>query len=117
MDRIERPKKPSPYANEAEVGDRDRPLLATPAGREPGTHNETPSVEDEEIAEKAVGARPRSDVTDIRDDGSDIETDDGLTQNEEALRQGAEDVASGADLRGRVKDMPVFDRGGLPPKV
>jgi hypothetical protein len=119
MDRIEKHRQdrsPSSFADEAEISDRDRVLLATPQGREPGTHNEAPSLADEEIADKTVGARPRSEVTDQRDASGDEETADGLNATEEAVRQAAEDMPEPAEdvLPDAV---PVFDRGDMPPRL
>lgn len=74
---------------------------------------ETPATEDPQ----AVGRRV-SDTTNIHDEGSDAnDTEDGLTESEEAVRQAAEDVPTGASLTGPTDAVPVFDRGGLPPKV
>ena len=58
-------------------------------------------------------AAERSEVTDFRDPGTDDETRDGLNQNEESVRRGAEEVPVG---RRQPEDMPVFDRGGAPPR-
>ena len=74
---------------------------------------ETPATE----GPQAVGRRV-SDTTNVHDEGSDAnDTDDGLTESEEAIRQAAEDVPTGASLAGPTDAVPVFDRGGLPPKV
>jgi len=117
MDRIEK-RRPgqnrSRYANEGEVSAWDRPLLETPQGREPGTHNENPSVADEEIAEKAVGGRPRSEITAFHDATGDEETADGLDTIGESVRRAAEDIPEGEEDPDAI---PVFDRAQLPPKV
>ena len=65
-------------------------------------------------------ARPRraSDETNIHDEGSDAnDTPDGLTEQEEAVRQAAEDIPTGADPSAPSEAIPVFDRGGLPPRI
>jgi len=50
-----------------------------------------------------------------RDEGSGAnETVDGLDELQEAARHGAEDVP---DKRTTLKDIPVFDRAGVEPKV
>jgi hypothetical protein len=51
---------------------------------------------------------------DLTDQGGDEETVDGLDASAEALRKAAETVpaeTTGAD------DIPVFERGGMPPKL
>jgi hypothetical protein len=113
MDRaVRRPlgKRKSEFANKGEVSLPDQPLLETPQGREPGTHNEAPSVADEEIAEKSVGSRPQSDATAFHDPSGDEETDDGLNESDEALRRSAEDRVV-EDEDEAETDIPVFDRG------
>jgi len=117
MDRIERRKKRSDFANEPEVSERDAPLLVTPQGREPGAHNAVPSVADEEIAAKTPGVVPRSEVTGPVDQGGDEETDDGLNASAEAVRRAAEDVPVGEESEKAKDCVPVFDRGEAPPKV
>jgi hypothetical protein len=61
-------------------------------------------------------AQPRSVVTGQHDAGSGAnETPDGLNALEESMRQAAEDTPSG-----RIEaeeDVPVFDRGDMPPKI
>jgi hypothetical protein len=119
MDRIEKHRQDRPrsgFANEGEVSERDRALLPTPQGREPGTHNEAPSLADEEIADKTIGARPLSEVTDQRDASGDEETVDGLNAIEESVRHAAEDTAEPADDIAS-DDIPVFDRADLPPRI
>jgi hypothetical protein len=119
MDRIEKHRQDRPksqFANEAEISERDRALLVTPQGREPGAHNEAPSVADEEIADKTIGARPRSEVTDQRDASGDEETVDGLNAIEESVRHAAEDTAE-PDDDVPSDAIPVFDRGDLPPRI
>jgi hypothetical protein len=117
MDRIEK-RRPgqvrSHYANEGEISPWDQPLLDTPQGREPGTHNETPSVADEEIADKSVGARPRSDVTAFHDATGEEETADGLDTLSESVRHAAEDLPDGEENPDRI---PVFDRAQMPPRI
>lgn len=64
-----------------------------------------------------VGSRV-SDRTNVHDAGSDAnDTPDGLTEQEEAVRHAAEDIPTGASPEGLIENTPVFDRGGLPPKV
>jgi hypothetical protein len=102
---IDKPK--SEFANQGEVSFKDQALLETPQGRQPGAHNENPSVADEEIAEKSVGARPQSDATAFHDPSGDEETDDGLNETDEALRQAVEDRLPADEDE---EDVPVFDR-------
>jgi len=117
MDHIERRKRRSSFANEPEVSERDAPLLVTPQGREPGTHNAVPSVADEEIAAKTPGAVPRSEVTAPTDQGGDEETDDGLNATNEAIRRAAEDEPTGEESEKAKDRLPVFDRGEAAPKI
>ena len=114
MDRaVRRPldKQKSEFSNQGEVSFADQPLLETPQGRQPGTHNENPSVADEEIAEKSIGSRPQSDVTAFHDPSGDEETIDGLNEADEAIRAAVEDRVPADD---REEDVPVFDRGREP---
>jgi len=60
---------------------------------------------------QALYARPRSAITGQLDATSD-ETPDGLTALEESLRHAAEDAPSR-----KAEDVPVFDRGTLPPTI
>jgi hypothetical protein len=89
---------------------------------------ENPAVLDERIttnpaAEGIVTQPPDSsrrvgDRTNVHDAGSDAnDTIDGLTESEEAVRQAAEDIPTGQSRRGPTEEIPVFDRGDLPPKV
>jgi hypothetical protein len=109
--------KPSAFANQGEVDGPDAVLLESPTGREDHLGMaEASRVVAGEI-KKPVGAKPRSEVTGRHDAGSGAnETLDGLTSAEEALRQGAEDIPTGAPGE-RIEDVPVFDRGDMPPKV
>jgi len=117
MDHLERRRRKSDFANEPEISDRDRPLLITPDGREPGTHNEAPGPADDELADKVVGAQPRSAVTDHPDQGGDEETNDGLNAQNEALRRAIEDEPV-EEQRPQTDDrVPVFDRGEAEPKI
>jgi len=116
MDHLERRRRKSDFANEPEISDRDRPLLITPGGREPGAHNETPGPADDELADKIIGAQPRSAVTDHPDQGGDEETSDGLNAQNEALRRAIEDEPVEEDTRADDR-VPVFDRGEAEPKI
>lgn len=120
MDRIERHRQgaqKSRFANEPEVADRDRPLIETPTGVSAETDASERTLAEEEVAGEAPVARARSEVTGFHDPGTDDETADGLTEEEEAQRRGAEDLPLGSDPAGPRGDVPVFDRGDLPPKV
>jgi len=117
MDELERRRRKSDFANEPEISDRDRPLLTTPAGREPGTYNEKPGPADDELADKIVGAQPRSAVTDHPDQGGDEETSDGLNAQSEAIRSAIEDEPVREDSPRSDERTPVFDRGEAPPKI
>lgn len=62
-----------------------------------------------------VDGTPRSTVTGRHDAGSGAnETIDGLDSNAEELRRAAEDTPSGERPK---EDVPVFERGDLPPKI
>jgi hypothetical protein len=64
-----------------------------------------------------VGRRV-SHITNVHDAGSDAnDTPDGLTESEEAVRHAAEDIPTGQSPMGPTDQVPVFDRGSLPPKV
>jgi hypothetical protein len=90
---------------------------------------ENPALIDDESkpaspAASGIGADPVetgarvSDRTNIHDAGSDAnDTQDGLTEQEEAVRRAAEDIPSGASPEGPIDRTPVFDRGGLPPRI
>ena len=81
--------------------------------RAPPTPTKSPIASDPVTTGRRV-----SDRTNIHDEGSDAnDTPDGLTESEEAVRQAAEDVPTGDPLAGKTESVPVFDRGGLPPKV
>lgn len=69
----------------------------------------------EETQRPEIASRPRSEVTGRHDEGSGAnETIDGLDELQEAARHGAEDVP---DKRTTLKDIPVFDRAEVEPKV
>jgi hypothetical protein len=102
MDRTEKPKARSRFANSGEVNETDAPSLPSSTGRE---------------GSSPVGARPRSEVTGRRDAGSGAnQTVDGLNSSEEAMRRGAEEVPIGAPET-ELEDIPVFDRADALPKV
>jgi len=105
-----------PTTSFAKAGERERGLPATDQGREPGDDEELPSLADEEIAAKTVGARPLGDVTDQHDASGDEETDDGLNATDEAVRHAAEDLPSSEEDDG-LDSVPVFDRRELPPRI
>ena len=102
MDRTEKPKVRSEFANNSELNEGDASALIGPTGRE---------------APCPVGSHPRSEVTGRHDAGSGAnETKDGLTSLEEELRRNAEDVPL-AEPTTELEDVPVFDRGDALPKV
>jgi hypothetical protein len=110
MDRIEKPKQRSEFANQTEVSEADAAALPGTAGRDTGI------AAPAEIA-ASIGARPRSEVTGRHDAGSGAnETLDGLNSSQEATRRGAEDTPIGAPEQ-ELKDLPVFDRADALPKV
>ena|SRR5205085_1314946 len=112
MDRTEKPKRASEFANGGQVNETDAAALRSPTGRD--TEPTDSSASD---ANKPVGAHPRSEVTGRHDEGSGAnETVDGLTPSEEATRRGAEDTPIGAS-EGELEDLPVFDRADALPKV
>jgi len=81
--------------------------------RLPATPQESPLA-----ADPIETGRRVSDRTNVHDEGSDAnDTPDGLTESEEAARQASEDTPTGQRPGGSVETVPVFDRGGLPPKV
>src|ERR1043166_3707743 len=94
----------------------DRALLETPLARENdfGTADRDDIVDDE-IRRPEIASHPRSEVTGRHDEGRGAnETIDGLDEYQEATRHGAEDVP---DKRTTLKDIPVFDRAEVEPKV
>ena len=92
----------------------DAALLETPLGRENDFGMaDRDDLADDEVRRPEIAAHPRSEVTGRHDEGSGAnETIDGL--NQEATRHGAEDVP---DKRTTLKDIPVFDRAEVEPKV
>jgi len=108
MDRTEKPKNPTRFANHGEVIDADAAALPSPTGRE------TSSIEEADVS---IADNRRSEVTGRHDPGSGAnETADGLTSLEEAIRRGAEDTPIGAPER-ELEDLPVFDRADALPKI
>ena len=102
MNRTEKPKIPSEFANGGQLSEADAPGLVGPTAREVAT---------------PVGGRPRSEVTGRHDAGRGAnETTDGLTSSEEELRRGAEEIPTGVAQQD-LEDLPVFDRAGALPKV
>jgi hypothetical protein len=113
MDRKERPApaRPSRFANEGEVADRDVPALDGPAGRE-DDHGDIAEGAFKDATDDVSTARPRGDVTGRHDPGSGAnETDDGLSDTEEAVRREAEDEPVG--VPGSGDGVPVFDRAEI----
>jgi hypothetical protein len=113
MDRKERPQSRSPYANQGEFDEGDRNVAGSSTGRvdNEGAPPGTPLGDD---IRRPIGAMRRSEITGRHDEGSEAnETDDGLNESDEDIRHGAEDIPVGE----RREDVPVFDRGGAPPKV
>jgi hypothetical protein len=112
MDRQEKPKKSTAFANTGQVSEEDAAALASVTGREP----DLPSLAASDIAQ-SVGMQRRSEVTGRHDTGSGAnETADGLNSSEEAVRQGAEEIPIGAPEED-IEDLPVFDRADALPKV
>jgi hypothetical protein len=102
MDRTEKPKVRSEFANNSELNESDASALVGPTGRD---------------AHGQVGSHPRSEVTGRHDAGSGAnQTKDGLTSSEEELRRNTEDVPLGEPTT-ELEDVPVFDRGDMPPKT
>jgi hypothetical protein len=124
MDRDEKRKNASVYANTPIIDGSAEPVLATPSGRD----RDTPRSDDAEIsgassdfAEEAnrrdVGAIPRSAITAYHQPGMGAqENEDGLSDSEEETRHFAEDIGTG-DGREDTRELPVFDRGSAPPKL
>ncbi len=105
----------SEYANQPEVLERDQPALEGSTGRD-GGQGADPESDSAADANRPIGARRRSDVTGRHDEGMDAnETTDGLNDTEESTRQAAEDIPTGRNEQN--EDVPVFERGGMPPKV
>ena len=105
----------SEYANQPDVFGRDEPALEGKTGRD-GNQGADPGSASADDVRKPVGARRRSDVTGRHDEGMDAnETVDGLNDTEEQTRQSAEDIPTGRNDKD--EDVPVFERGGMPPKV
>ena len=114
MDRKERPRGKSRYANTSGLAEDDRAVLVTPGGETHDRGADQPgSMTDEEVR-RPVGATPRSQVTDQPQPGvSAEETADGLDDVEEAVRLSAEDQPVSDDE----PDLPVFERPLTGPKV
>jgi len=103
MDRTEKPKVRSEFANTGELQETDAAALVGPTGRQ--------------VPSGIVGGRPRSEITGRHDPGSGAnETVDGLSSSEEELRRAAEDIPVGAPVAD-VEELPVFDRADTMPKV
>jgi hypothetical protein len=117
MSRRNSPPEPrrSEYAKQPEVLDRDAPALEGSTGREDSQGAEPGSASADDV-HQPIGASRRSTMTGRHDDGMGAnETEDGLTDAEEMTRQAAEDIPTGSNVE--EEDVPVFDRGDLPPKV
>jgi hypothetical protein len=93
-----------------------RARLETPLGREDDFDAaDRDAIIDDEVRRPDIASHPRSEVTARHDEGSGAnETIDGLDEYQEATRHGAEDVP---DKRTTLKDIPVFDRAEVEPKV
>jgi hypothetical protein len=106
--------KRSEFANQADISDGD----TSRTGRENNQGRaKAGSVPADEVAPHPPGGQPRSGITGRHDEGSGAnETIDGLNATEESLRQGAEETPIGAADK-PLDEVPVFDRGDLPPKV
>jgi hypothetical protein len=118
MDRDEKRRKKSPYANTSEVAQADESVLETPGGRDDDAGiSGARSDYDDEVRRTDVGAVPRSAVTAQPEPGMGAqENEDGLSESEEELRRFTEDIGTG-DGREDTRELPVFDRGIAPPKV
>jgi hypothetical protein len=117
MSRRNAPPEPrrSEYANQPEVLERDVPALEGSTGREDSQGAEPGSANAGDV-QQPVGAWQRSADTGHHDDGMGAnETIDGLNDTEEMTRQAAEDIPTGRNAQ--EEDIPVFDRGDMPPKV
>lgn len=115
MDRDEIAEKlqSSRYANGAQVGDADAPVLPGIAGREDNQGADPASVSSLDIAQP-IGAVPRREVTGAHEPGTGAdETIDGLSETEEAVRRAAEDETEVDDF----EELPVFDRADAIPKI
>lgn len=100
----------------ASISGRENPALLDERIPDAPVRPEDASVRPDDLAI----SRPRrvSEETNVHDEGSDAnDTPDGLTEQEEAVRQAAEDIPTGADPSAPSEAIPVFDRGGLPPRV
>ncbi len=108
----------APMRNGKEVSDTDRALLETPEGRENDFGaSDQDELNNDEIERPEVTTRPRSEITGRHDEGSGAnETVDGLDEYQEAVRHGAEDIPV-SERRKTLKDVPVFDRADIEPKV
>ena len=101
------------FANQSDVSEQDAPLLPSPTDHLGMA--EAGRVVAGEI-KKPIGAKPASETTGRHDDGSGAnETEDGLSPLEEQLRRAAEDIPTGTS--NNAKDVPVFDRAALRPKI
>ena len=93
---LDRPPATSPYANEGEVSETDRPALPSATGREEGRVPDEPKSDFEaEVDSHPVGDRPRSEITGKHEPGTGDETDDGLDPTAESVRREAEDLPVG----------------------
>jgi hypothetical protein len=107
MDRKEKPKTGSNYANEREISEGTASVLPSGAAHKDNKGAEPGTLGADDIAQP-VGARPRSSVTGRHDPGTGAnETIDGLSETEEMTRISAEDVPPGDAAE---SDEPVFDR-------
>ena len=71
----------------------------------------------DDVAPPEASSRPLSEITGRRDEGTGAnETVDGLDEYQEATRHGAEDIPA-SERRKTLKDVPVFDRADIEPKV
>jgi hypothetical protein len=72
---------------------------------------------EDDVGPPEASSRPLSEITGRRDEGSGAnETVDGLDEYQEAARHGAEDIPA-AEKRKTLRDVPVFDRADIEPKV
>ena len=72
---------------------------------------------EDDVGPPEASSRPLSEITGRRDEGSGAnETVDELDEYQEAARHGAEDIPA-AEKRKTLRDLPVFDRADIEPKV
>jgi hypothetical protein len=119
MDRVEKkPNSKSPYADEPEISEWDRPLLETGMGRNDDRGlSSRGNAMDADVHNVPIGAEPRSEVTGAPDPGTTNETEDGLDEIEEGVRLSAEDTPTGDGREDAPSELPTFEQGLTAPKI